>query len=90
MKLLSTLEAAAALGVTVARVQQMIWAGRLPAQKVGRDYVIDEDDLKLVKDRKTGRPPKAKPSTNNHDASPRTRGSSAATKRERERKKTKV
>jgi excisionase family DNA binding protein len=86
MRLLSTLEVATALGVTVARVQQLIWAGRLPAQKVGRDYVIYEDDLKLVKERKTGRPPKAKPGTNNHDASPRTRGSGAATKREREKK----
>ena len=60
MGLLSTPQTAAKLGVTVARVQQLIWDGRLPAQKVGRDYVISEDDLKLVKDRKTGRPPKVK------------------------------
>lgn len=62
-KLLSTPEAAERLGVTVARVQHLIWAGRLPAQKVGRDYVIREEDLKLVEDRKPGRPPKAKPET---------------------------
>ncbi len=85
MRLLSTLEVAAALGVTVARVQQMIWAGRLPAQKVGRDYVINEDDLKLVKDRKTGRPPKAKSGTDNRDAAPRTRGGGPATKRKKTR-----
>ena len=59
MKLLSTPEAAAALGVTVARVQQLIWSGRLPAQKVGRDYVIQEGDLEAVKERPTGRPAKA-------------------------------
>ena len=61
MKLLSTAEAAAKLGVTIGRVQQLIWDDLLPAQKVGRDYVINEDDLKLVENRpKVGRPPKAK------------------------------
>ncbi len=57
MKLLSTPDAAEALGVTVARIQQLIWDGRLPAQKVGRDYVIQENDLEKVRDRPTGRPP---------------------------------
>jgi excisionase family DNA binding protein len=57
MNLLSTAEAAGKLGVTVGRVQQLIWDGKLPAVKVGRDYVINEEDLKLVKDRpKVGRP----------------------------------
>lgn len=61
MKLLSTSEAADKLGVTIGRVQQLIWDGLLPAQKVGRDYVINEDDLKLVENRpKVGRPPKTK------------------------------
>lgn len=59
MKLLSTPQVAERLGVTVARVQALIWAGRLPAQKVGRDYVIQEADLRLVKDRKPGRPQSA-------------------------------
>lgn len=64
MKLLSTSEVADKLGVTVGRVQQLIWDGLLPAQKVGRDYVINEGDLKLVEDRpKVGRPPKAKGKT---------------------------
>ncbi len=40
------------------RVQQLIWDGRLPAEKMGRDYFIKEDDLKLVADRKPGRPKK--------------------------------
>lgn len=55
---LTTKEAAEKLGVTVTRVQQLILAGRLPAEKKGRDYFISEDDLKLVEDRKPGRPPK--------------------------------
>lgn len=58
MKLLTTKEVAARLGVTVTRVQQLIAAGKLPAEKMGRDYFIKEDDLKLVEDRKPGRPKK--------------------------------
>lgn len=60
MSLLTTPEVAARLGVTVTRVQQMIVAGRLPAEKMGRDYFVREEDLKLVENRKPGRPPKAK------------------------------
>jgi len=60
MKLLSTAEAATKLGVTIGRVQQLIWEERLPAQRVGRTYVIREEDLKLVEVRKPGRPPKHK------------------------------
>jgi excisionase family DNA binding protein len=58
MKLLTTKEASERLSVTVTRVQQLIAAGRLPAEKMGRDYFIKEDDLKLVADRKPGRPRK--------------------------------
>ena len=58
MNFISTKEAAERLGVSVLRVQQLIWAERLPAQKFGRDYMIKESDLKLVEDRKPGRPPK--------------------------------
>ncbi len=57
-KLLSTVEAAESLGVNRQRVQALITEGRLPAQKIGNSYVIKESDLELVKDRKTGRPPK--------------------------------
>ncbi len=59
MNLLTTKETAERLGVTVTRVQQLIAAGSLPAEKMGRDYFIKEDDLKLVEDRKPGRPRKA-------------------------------
>jgi len=60
MGLISTKIAAEKLGISVLRVQQLIWKDRLPAQKIGRDYVIDEKDLELVRDRKPGRPPKEK------------------------------
>jgi excisionase family DNA binding protein len=58
MGLLTTKEVAEKLGVSVLRVQQLIWADRLPAEKMGRDYFIKEEDLSLVEVRKPGRPPK--------------------------------
>jgi len=60
MELLTTKEVAEKLGVTLRRVQAMIETGRLPATKFGRDYMIKETDLKLVENRKVGRPKKAK------------------------------
>ncbi len=62
MSLLTTREAAERLGVSMKRVQAMIRDERLPAEKMGRDYVVKETDLKLVENRKPGRPPKAKTS----------------------------
>lgn len=58
--LLSTKDAAARLGITPRRVAALIAAGRLPATKLGRDWLIAEADLALVAERKpgnrTGRP----------------------------------
>lgn len=59
-RLLSVKEAALELGVNRQRVQQLIEAERLPAQKVGAYYVIRESDLDQVRERKTGRPKKMK------------------------------
>jgi excisionase family DNA binding protein len=58
-EMLTTLQVAERLGVTAGRVRQMIVDGQLPAVKLGRDNFIKATDLKLVKDRKVGRPPKA-------------------------------
>lgn len=44
------------LGVTVGRVHQLISAGRLPAAKLGFQYVIKKSDLRLIEVRKPGRP----------------------------------
>jgi excisionase family DNA binding protein len=60
MDFLTTKQTAEKLGITPRRVQALIEAGRLPAQKFGRDYQIREKDLKLVEDRKVGRPRKDK------------------------------
>jgi hypothetical protein len=46
------------VGVSVRRVQQLVKAGRLPAQMFGGSLMIDEKDLALVAMRKPGRPKK--------------------------------
>ena len=58
MKLLTTAEVAERLGVHRTRVNVLIKEGRLPAQQFGRAYLVNEEDLKLVENRKTGRPRK--------------------------------
>jgi len=58
MNILNTKEVAKKLNVSSIRVRQLIRNGRLPAKKVGRDFVIDEKDIALVAERQTGRPPK--------------------------------
>ncbi|MDQ3132858.1 MAG: helix-turn-helix domain-containing protein [Acidobacteriota bacterium] len=58
-ELLTTREVAEKLGVSLRRVRALIEAGKLPSQQYGRDHLIKESDLELVKDRKAGRPSKA-------------------------------
>lgn len=55
-KLLTTQEASKLLGVNPSRVRQFILEGRLPAVKIGRDWIISKDDLAKVANRRTGRP----------------------------------
>jgi excisionase family DNA binding protein len=56
MKFLTTSEAAERLGVTRWRVNALIKAGRLKAEKKGQIYLIAESDLAAVAERKPGRP----------------------------------
>ncbi|MEJ7862136.1 MAG: helix-turn-helix domain-containing protein [Pyrinomonadaceae bacterium] len=58
MKLLSAKEVAEKLGVSDRRVRFLITSGKLPAIRVGNSYVIQESDLKVVAERKNGRPKK--------------------------------
>lgn len=58
MNQLTASQAAARLGVTPRRVLALIKSGRLPASKFGRDWQIQESDLKQVKSRNPGRPRK--------------------------------
>jgi excisionase family DNA binding protein len=63
MKLISAAEAAKRLNVTSSRVRKMIASGRLKATKIGIMWLIDPKDLEAVKDRKVGRPRKARKSS---------------------------
>jgi excisionase family DNA binding protein len=55
-KLLSVSEAAAVRGVTRSQIHVYIRDGRLPASRLGNQYVIDPADLAKVKLRSAGRP----------------------------------
>jgi excisionase family DNA binding protein len=63
----TTGEAAAELGVTSARVRQMVLSGELPSEMFGHVRVIRATDLEAAKHRKTspGPAPKAKPGQSN-------------------------
>jgi len=58
MKILTTKQAAKILKINDSRVRQLILDGRLPAQKLGHVWMIQEKDLQKVVDRKPGRPKK--------------------------------
>jgi excisionase family DNA binding protein len=62
--LLTTAEAAEHLGVSTARVRQLVIDGRLPATKFGRDLVIDAADLASIEKFKPGPKPKPKAAAN--------------------------
>jgi len=60
-KLYTTESAAEYLGVTPARIRQLILQRRLKSEKYGRDHLIHETDLQAYAEagrKKPGRPPK--------------------------------
>lgn len=59
--LLTTDQAAQHLGISARRIRKLIQDGRLPAARYGRSLLIDSDDLRLVRDRRTGSPGHLKP-----------------------------
>ena len=54
--MLTTAQAATILQISRSRILKLIEVGRLPAKKLGRDWLIRLDDLELVKVRRPGRP----------------------------------
>ncbi|MBA2731886.1 MAG: helix-turn-helix domain-containing protein [Acidobacteria bacterium] len=58
---ITTTEAAARLGLSSARVRQLVGSGKLPATKFGPVNMVRVADLALVRNRPAaGRPPKPK------------------------------
>lgn len=53
---LTTNQVAALLGVSPRRVAKMCQDGVIPAVKIGRDWMISEDDLNNFEKRGPGRP----------------------------------
>jgi excisionase family DNA binding protein len=60
MELVGVTVAAEELNLSPDRVRRLIKIGRLPAQRIGREFAITRDDLEAFKliDRPVGRPPK--------------------------------
>lgn len=54
--MLTTAQVAALHGHSVRRVQARIMAGELPAMKVGRDWLVSEEDAEKFRPRAAGRP----------------------------------
>jgi excisionase family DNA binding protein len=73
MAKLTAKQAGALLGVTDARVRQMVLEGKLPAGRFGKNLMIDEKDLALVGNRKPG----PKPKTQNNGAARKAPGRKA-------------
>ena len=49
--LLTTKEMADEVGLTTGRINQMIWNGEIEAQKRGRDYLIDDKYIEIIRNR---------------------------------------
>ena len=58
MKLMTPAEAGQILGISRQRVNALIAAGRLPAIRVGRSWIIEPSALAAVRVRRPGRPKK--------------------------------
>ena len=58
---INTTEAGKYLGVTRVWIRVLIRQGRLPAVKIGRDWVIQEADLAALPPRHLGRPKTKQP-----------------------------
>lgn len=58
-RFISVLEAAKLLSISRVAVVQNIQAGKIPAQKVGKAYVIDRDEISLPSDREISEARKA-------------------------------
>jgi excisionase family DNA binding protein len=58
MDKLTTTEVSERLGMSRSSIRRMILAGKLPAEKFGRDWLIDSDHLASLSPQRPGRPRK--------------------------------
>jgi excisionase family DNA binding protein len=60
MELLTTEQAAKSLGISVARVKQLLSEGKLKGQHIGKQWIIERSALdEVIVYGKAGRPPKS-------------------------------
>lgn len=60
-QLLTSAQVAERLGIKRRQAQYLIQRGHLPAQRLGRDWLVRAEDLALVAVRRRGRPPRRPP-----------------------------
>lgn len=83
---MTTTEAAARLGISSARVRQLVLRGDLPVTKFGPMNMVKETDLELIRNRPAaGRPPKL-PATQNAATGAANAGNGGSTGRKRGKK----
>jgi len=85
---ITTTEAAERLGISSARVRQLVGSGDLPVTKFGPVNMVKETDLELIRERRgVGRPPKSAPAAEKPAAGRTVAGNGGTTKKARRRKK---
>ena len=65
MALITTVEAAVHLGMTPVRVRQLLLAGQLHSKKIGRDHLLEREDVE--KFNRHGRRPNGRPRKKDQD-----------------------
>ena len=59
MSIISPSDAALIIGVSYERVMQLIKAGRIKSELIGRAYILKEKDVRAFQRQPSGRPKKA-------------------------------
>jgi excisionase family DNA binding protein len=85
---ITTTEAAERLGISSARVRQLVGRGDLPATKFGPVNMIKESDLDLVRNRPSaGRPPSKSPASEKRATAKKNASNGTSTHKKKARKK---
>jgi len=85
---ITTTEAAERLGISSARVRQLVGRGDLPATKFGPVNMVKESDLDLVRNRPAaGRPPNASPAPDKHATGRKNASSGSSTGKKKANKR---